>query len=201
MGNHNLKRAMRLLLCGVAALCLAATLAEEIAPANGINPGPAPVYSAPDEKLENPDEAVDGEVTLVQEGLGDDNEANDNDDEDEDDEGPGGIDDAPDWSLGKGEQPAGTEKMKGGWNMRIFTAGQQKRLGVNKYGEKSGPGRLGEGGHPDDSSIVAAEDHSDDADKSHKHEESGSQSLDSDDVDTSEDSGTANMPDDDPWPW
>merc|ERR1712070_775707 len=169
MGNHNLKRAMRLLLCGVAALCLAATLAEEIAPANGINPGPAPVYSAPDEKLENPDEAVDGEVTLVQEGLGDDNEANDNDDEDEDDEGPGGIDDAPDWSLGKGEQP--------------------------------GPGRLGEGGHPDDSSIVAAEDHSDDADKSHKHEESGSQSLDSDDVDTSEDSGTANMPDDDPWPW
>merc|ERR1712159_356167 len=38
-------------------------------------------------------------------------------------ESPDSIDDAPDWAMGKGEQPAGIKHM-GGWTMKVFTQEQ-----------------------------------------------------------------------------
>jgi hypothetical protein len=160
-----------------------------------------------------------GEVSLLQEkpDLGDGLE--DDEDEDEDDEGPGGIDDAPDWwahedlgsavwltwcavprAMGKGEQPSGTEAMKGGWKMRVFTSEQQGRLGINKYGEhkkSSMGGILGESKSKSDDETSTKSKRSDDDD---------SGSADTDDTsiedDTSiDDAADAVMPSDDPWPW
>lgn len=158
-------------------------------PTHGINPGPQSAYAPPAEALENTEE-VQGEVSLLQEksDLGDG--LSDDDDEEEDDEGPGGIDDAPDWAMGKGEQPGGEENMKGGWKMRVFTPEQETRLGVNKYGEHKpgekamGLGESSKATKDDDDNIKIPADDDDSTD------------------DTSiEDAADVAMPDNDPWPW
>ena len=101
-------------------------------------------------------------------------------------------------SLGKGEQPAGQETMKGGWKMRVFTPEQEKRLGVNKYGEhKAGSiqGILGE-------SKTDKKEDSKDAEVSSKKadDEVSDNSADVDATVDSADDGSV-LPSDDPWPW
>merc|ERR1711934_63417 len=144
------------------AICVGAALStgpHNEAPHYGIDPGTTAPYSPPNELLESTHDVEGGEVSLLQETKGDLG-ASDDDDEEEDDEGPGGIDDAPDWSLGKGEQPKGEKKMKGGWTMRVFTPEQEKRLGVNMYGEHKKPedeGILGESKEKDDDDESTAD--------------------------------------------
>merc|ERR1712159_456976 len=101
-------------------------------------------------------------------------------------------------SLGKGEQPGGTEAMKGGWKMRVFTPEQQQRLGVNKYGEH-------QAGHIQGILGESKKDDSKDAEVSSKKADDDeiSSTDDSQDVDATVDGADDGsvLPSDDPWPW
>merc|ERR1712100_55243 len=179
---------MRGFLLALMALCVVAVGARGDAPHYGIDPGTTTKYSPPDELLESTADVEGGEVSLLEETKGNLGESDD-DDEEEDDEGPGGIDDAPDWSLGKGEQPKGEKKMKGGWTMRVFTPEQEKRLGVNMYGEHK---------KPEDEGILGESKEKDDDDESTADKETAKEDADAvdDAVEGADDSSA--LPSDDP---
>merc|ERR1740117_2188931 len=69
------------------------------------------------------------QVTPLEPELLDESMSMSNDVEDED-----GPDDSPDWTLGKGEAPKGVKDMHG-WTMHVFTPEQERRMGVNMYGQ------------------------------------------------------------------
>jgi len=184
------------------------------APHHGTSPGPAPVIlstpDSPEGPLDPPGSTENGEIAqasqdapssfFVEELLQESTDL---------EESAAPLDDTPDWAMGKGEQPGGVKHM-GGWTMKVFTHEQQRRLGVNRYGEHL-PGSLGLG---DSSESVThnnpwapgngGKDRTSDDDSSLDNDvERRSDSTDdnSDDqlVQGAEDGTT--MPADDPWPW